>query len=88
LKLKTNLLVVFGRVTHIATEQFMSSSLIKQVTKPMDRIHSSENDSVSAGQEISRLLWNPKVHNYSQEPAIGPCPVAAESNPHTHILFL
>jgi hypothetical protein len=37
----------------------------------MEQGPSSEADGHSAGQEIPRLLWNPKVNFCSQEPATG-----------------
>jgi len=42
----------------------------------------------SAGQEIPRLLRNPKVHYRTHKSANGTHPDLAESSPHPHTLFV
>jgi hypothetical protein len=62
--------------------------LIQLTTNCTEQSPSWEANSHSASQEISRLLWNPKVFlPGSQEPAKGPCPEQDESSPHLRNYF-
>jgi len=48
-----------------------------------------EANTHSAGQEVSRLLWSPKVYYRVQKiPPTGPSSEPAESNPHFPTLLL
>jgi hypothetical protein len=51
----------------------------------MEQSPSWEANQFSAGQEIPRILWNPKVHyRISQVYATCPYPGSAQSSPYAH----
>jgi hypothetical protein len=57
------------------------------VPDTMEQDPSWKANSCSDGQQIPRLLWNPKFH-YPIRTATGPYPESDESNSHFHALFL
>jgi hypothetical protein len=70
------------RTEHTITARFYVNSAVDR-TEQLHGAHTYE-----AHNEISRLLWNPKVHlKRSQNPATGPCSEPDESSPHSRVLF-
>ena len=56
------------------------------LTYSMEQGPSWETSYFAAGQEIPRVLWNPKVSSpHSQAPTTCPYPEPAQSSPHTLI---
>jgi hypothetical protein len=47
--------------------------ILHTLTDSMRRNTCWEDDSPSANKDISRLLWNPNVNPYSQQPTTRPC---------------